>query len=118
MSVYVLAPGPTPVPAVPAAELVHNLGGQVVDTAVGLAPVAVPFVLTLAAIAWVLERFGVAGRIELAQLERAEAATAAAREQKRARSAARKQARWDSMLEDAYTERRRRELRHRFTGSY
>jgi len=60
--VTLLAPGPLE-PASPATQLVDVLSGPL-DLAVGLAPVAVPFILAVAAIAWVLERFGVAGRVE------------------------------------------------------
>lgn len=38
--------------------LANNVGGQVIDTAVSLAPVAVPFVLAMTAIGWVLRKFG------------------------------------------------------------
>ena len=51
-------------PNQPAEELVHNLGDQVLDLAVDLAPLAVPFVLAMTAIAWVLSKFGVSGRID------------------------------------------------------
>ena len=59
-----LAPGP-PDPAAPVQGLVDGMGGQVLDVAVGLAPVAVPFVLALAAIGWVLRRFGLAGTVDM-----------------------------------------------------
>lgn len=41
-----------------ATTLAGNVGGQVIDTAVALAPVAVPFVLAMTAIGWVLRKFG------------------------------------------------------------
>lgn len=41
-----------------ATSLAGNVGDQVIDTAVALAPVAVPFVLAMTAIGWVLRKFG------------------------------------------------------------
>ena len=41
-----------------ATSLAANVGDQVIDTAVSLAPVAVPFVLAMTAIGWVLKKFG------------------------------------------------------------
>lgn len=41
-----------------ATTLANDVGGQVIDTAVALAPVAVPFVLAMTAIGWVLRKFG------------------------------------------------------------
>lgn len=40
-----------------AITLANNVGGQVIGTAVDLAPVAVPFILVLSAIGWVLRKF-------------------------------------------------------------
>lgn len=57
MSTYLLAPA-APVPAQPAQQLVSELGGEVVDTALDLAPVVVPFLLALLAVGWVLSKFG------------------------------------------------------------
>lgn len=41
-----------------ATTLAGNVGDQVIDTAVSLAPVAVPFILAMTAIGWVLRKFG------------------------------------------------------------
>ena len=49
-----VAPNPTGI----ATTLTTNVGGQVIDTAVALAPIAVPFVLAMTAIGWVLRKFG------------------------------------------------------------
>jgi hypothetical protein len=48
------APDPTAV----ATTLVTDVAGQVVSASVGIAPVAVPAMLTLAAISWALNKFG------------------------------------------------------------
>lgn len=104
--------------AAPAGQLVDSLGGQVLDLAVGVAPLAVPFVLGLAALHWAMEKFGLSARIELAAMDREAAAKEASRVARAERREARKQAKWDGMLDDAYTENRRRNLRKRVTGSY
>lgn len=106
-----------PDPAVPASQLVSGLGTQVLDVAVGLAPLAVPFVLVLGGISWVLHKFGVAGRIELAQLERQAAQQEAARLARAQRREARKRARMDALHEEALTLNRRHDLRRRFRRS-
>lgn len=48
-------------PAVAATTLAQNTGEQVLTLATDLAPIAVPFVLGLAALRWVLNKFGVGG---------------------------------------------------------
>jgi hypothetical protein len=106
-----------PDPAVPASALVNGLGTEVLDVAVSLAPVAVPFVLALAAIAWVMRKFGLAERVELARLDREAAALEAKRALRRQRTAARKQAKWNAMHDEALTMNRRHDLRRRFSGS-
>lgn len=114
MTTLLLAPAPmAPIP-----DLMNNLGGQVLATAQGLAPLAVPFVLAMTAIGWVMHKFGVGGRLELMQLDRQAAYDDGVRAAKAERRAANKQRRYDSMRDDANTENRRRNLRKRFTGSY
>ncbi len=44
-------------------QVAVGTGGQVLDFAVGVAPVAVPFVLGLIAVRWGLSKFGLAGRV-------------------------------------------------------
>lgn len=108
-------------PAHPGAQatlLAQDLGARVLDVAVHLAPIAVPFVLALTAIGWAMEKFGLNGRIELAHLEREAREAEAARIARAERRASRKQDKWNAMVDDAYTENRRRNLRKRFTGSY
>lgn len=55
------APDPTAI----ATTLAGDVGGQVIDTATSLAPVAVPFVLAMTAIAWVLRKFGLKKKASL-----------------------------------------------------
>ena len=98
--------------------LADDLGGQVLALAGQLAPLAVPFALALAALAFVLHKFGVAGRVELMRLDREAAAQQEKGRIRKERAAARRAAKWDALLDDAYTENRRRHLRKRFTGSY
>jgi len=50
-------PTPPPTAAERAGVLVDNVGGQLVDVAAHLAPVAVPFLLALGAIAFVMNKF-------------------------------------------------------------
>jgi len=47
-----------PDPAAIATTLTNSVGDQVVDAAVSIAPIAVPFVLALTAIGWVMRKFG------------------------------------------------------------
>lgn len=54
-----------PDPAAIATTLATSVGGQVVDTAVSLAPVAVPFVLAMTTIGWVLRKFGLKKKASL-----------------------------------------------------
>jgi hypothetical protein len=56
-----VAPDPTAI----ATTLATDVGGQVIDTATSLAPVAVPFVLAMTAIAWVLKKFGLKKKASL-----------------------------------------------------
>ena len=58
--------GATPDPVALAQTLVTNVGGQVVNAAVGIAPLAVPAVLGLTALGWVLKKFGVGRKATLA----------------------------------------------------
>lgn len=51
---FTVAPDPTAI----ATTLTTDVGGQVIDTATSLAPVAVPFILALTAIGWVMKKFG------------------------------------------------------------
>lgn len=53
-----MIPITTPNPATVATTLVTDVGGQVVDASVAIAPVAVPFMLALTAISWALSKFG------------------------------------------------------------
>lgn len=48
-----------------ATTLANNVGNQVIDTAIDLAPVAVPFVLAMTAIGWVLSKFGLKKKASL-----------------------------------------------------
>lgn len=67
MSETILAPAAFD-PAHPGAEatsLAGDVGNQVVHLAQTLVPVAVPFVLTLVAIRWVMHKFGVSGPASL-----------------------------------------------------
>ncbi len=43
-------------------KVVTGVGQQTLDFAVGIAPVAVPFVLGLTAVTWGLQKFGLLGR--------------------------------------------------------
>jgi len=52
---------PAPDAGAVGAEFVDNVGNQLLDAVVGLAPIAVPFVLSMLAIRWVMSKFGVAG---------------------------------------------------------
>ena len=54
-------------PVVTAQTLVSNVGGQVLHAAVGIAPLAVPAVLSLTALAWVIKKFGVGGTWSMGQ---------------------------------------------------
>lgn len=56
------APAP-PDPVDVGTTLGVDLGGRVLDLAVGLAPVAVPFILALTVITWALHKFGLAGQV-------------------------------------------------------
>lgn len=58
---FTVAPDPTAI----ATTLSTDVGGQVIDTAVSLAPVAVPFVLAMTAIGWVLRKFGLKKKASL-----------------------------------------------------
>lgn len=49
-----VAPDPTDI----GSTLVANVGDQVLDTAIGIAPIAVPFVLGLTVVSWALAKFG------------------------------------------------------------
>jgi hypothetical protein len=46
-------------------ELSANVGKQVIDGAISLAPIMVPFILALLAIAWVMKKFGLRKRASL-----------------------------------------------------
>jgi CBS-domain-containing membrane protein len=120
MSATILAPSvfDPAHPGAGATALTGDLGGQVLTLAEHLAPVAVPFVLALAAVNWVMGKFGLHDRIELSRLDREAAEQEAARHAKRERAAARKRARMDALHDEALTENRRRNLRKRVTGSY
>ena len=61
---YATTPTPPDATAV-ATSLAGNVGDQVIDTAVSLAPVAVPFVLAMTAIGWVLRKFGLKKKASL-----------------------------------------------------
>lgn len=54
-----------PDPSAAATTLAQSTGTQVLDTAVDVAPIAVPFVLGLAALRWALNKFGVGGKAKL-----------------------------------------------------
>lgn len=54
VSVIATAPDPTAV----ASTLATNVGGQLVDTVVGVLPVIVPALLSLWALAFVMRKFG------------------------------------------------------------
>jgi hypothetical protein len=108
----------TPDPAGIATNLTDGVGNAVVDLAVDLAPVTVPFVLAMGAIAWVMHKFGLNDRIELARLDRDAHAAEIAKYERSQRARARKAAKWDAMLDDAYAENRRRNLRKKVRGSY
>lgn len=56
-----VAPDPTAI----ATTLATDVGGQVISTATSLAPVAVPFVLAMTAIGWVLRKFGLKKKASL-----------------------------------------------------
>jgi hypothetical protein len=58
-------PIPSPDPGTIATALASDVGGQVVGAAVAIAPVAVPFVLGLTAIGWVLKKFGLKKKASL-----------------------------------------------------
>lgn len=47
-----------PDPGDVATSLTNNVGQKVVDGALDVAPVAVPFILALAAITWTMRKFG------------------------------------------------------------
>jgi hypothetical protein len=53
-----VAPNPTQI----GTDLVQNVGGQTLDFAIGVAPVAVPIVLGLTAVTWALAKFGLLGK--------------------------------------------------------
>jgi hypothetical protein len=53
-------------PGAQAISLADQVGNAVVDTAANLAPIAVPFVLAMTAIAWVMRKFGLYGSAGLA----------------------------------------------------
>lgn len=47
-----------PAPGTVATTLTNNVGQKVIDGALDVAPVAVPFILALAAINWTMKKFG------------------------------------------------------------
>lgn len=55
-------------PVSTATTLTGNVGGQVVDAAVGIAPIAVPVVLALTAIGWVMRKFGLKRKASLSSV--------------------------------------------------
>jgi len=54
-----------PDPVAIGTSLMNGVGDQVLDTTVALAPVAVPFVLAIATIGWVLNKFGLRKKASL-----------------------------------------------------
>lgn len=55
-------------PVSTATTLTSNVGGQVVDAAVGIAPIAVPVVLALTAMGWVMRKFGLKRKASLSSV--------------------------------------------------
>lgn len=55
----ITAPPPPPDAGTVASDLAGSIGNQVITAALDIAPVAVPFVLALTALTWVLKKFGV-----------------------------------------------------------
>jgi hypothetical protein len=54
-----------PSPGTVGTNLANNVGQKVIDGALDLAPVAVPFILALAAINWVMRKFGLKKKASL-----------------------------------------------------
>jgi hypothetical protein len=114
-----------PLPGDVGEQLAAKVGKLVIDGALEVAPIAVPFILALAAIAWVMQKFGLTGAVasfaaagEQRRLAAEHHANEERRARRKARAAARKQAAWNEMHDDALAMNRRRNVRKRLTGSY